>query len=46
MASTLVELSASHELWMALVVTDFCRSDSFELELSADSAAEADTDAR
>ena len=46
MASTLDELNASHDEWIACVVRDAWRSDSRELELSADSSADADTDAR
>ena len=46
MASTLDELNASHDEWIACVVRDSWRSDSRELELSADSSADADTDAR
>ena len=46
MASTLDELSASHEEWIACVVIDAWRSDSRELELAADSSIDADTDAR
>jgi hypothetical protein len=46
MASTLDELSASHDVWIACVVSEACRSDSRELELAADSSIDADTDAR
>src|SRR4051794_3076255 len=46
MASTLDELSASHDEWIACVVRDAWRSDSRELELAADSSIEADTEAR
>jgi hypothetical protein len=45
-ASTLDELSASHEEWIASVVSDSWRSDSRALELAADSSIDADTDAR
>ena len=46
MASTLVELIASHDVWIAFVVSDAWRSDSRALELAADSSIDADTDAR
>src|SRR5882762_7366926 len=46
MASTLDELNASHDEWIAAVVSDDWRSDSRELELSADSTTDADTEAR
>src|ERR1700694_654393 len=46
MASTLLELSASHELWMACVVSDACRSDSRALDVAAEASTDADTDGR
>src|ERR1700694_560878 len=46
MASTLLELSASHALWMACVVRDACRSDSRTLDEAAEACTDADTDAR
>src|SRR3954467_14378548 len=46
MASTLDELNASHDEWVACGVRDSWRSDSRELELAADSSIDADTDAR
>src|SRR5882724_1985683 len=46
MASTLDELKASHDVWIACLVRDSWRSDSRELELAADSSIDADTDAR
>src|SRR6476619_3255063 len=45
MASTLDELRASHDEWIACVVSEAWRSDSRELELAADSSLDADTDA-
>src|SRR6476659_3471927 len=45
MASTLDELRASHDAWIACVVSEAWRSDSRELELAADSSLDADTDA-
>ena len=46
MASTLDELSASHDEWIACVVRESWRSDSREFELATDSSIDADTDAR
>jgi hypothetical protein len=45
MESTLLELSASHEVCTASVVNDFWRSDSLELDDAADSSADAETEA-